>query len=60
MKVTFSSNVAVSRNLAELCLKDHQKLGWRIYEIQTMVAKIGKVAAKLAPQSEPWSVQFSS
>jgi hypothetical protein len=27
MKVTFSSNVAVSRNLAELCLKDHQKLG---------------------------------
>jgi hypothetical protein len=27
MKVTFWSNVAVSRNLAELCLKDHQKLG---------------------------------
>jgi hypothetical protein len=27
MKVTFWSNVAVSRNLAELCMKDHQKLG---------------------------------
>jgi hypothetical protein len=27
MKVTFLSNVAVSRNLVELCLKDHQKLG---------------------------------
>jgi hypothetical protein len=30
MKVTFLSNVAVSRNLVELCLKDHQKLGQRI------------------------------
>ena len=46
MKVTFWSNVAVSRNLAELCLKDHQKLGRRIYEIRSMVAKIGEVAAK--------------
>jgi hypothetical protein len=27
MKVTFWSNVAVSRNLAELCFKDYQKLG---------------------------------
>jgi hypothetical protein len=27
MKVTFWSNVAVSRNLVELCFKDHQKLG---------------------------------
>jgi hypothetical protein len=27
MKLTFLSNVAVSRDLAELCLKDHQKLG---------------------------------
>jgi hypothetical protein len=27
MKLTFWSNVAVSRNLVELCLKDHQKLG---------------------------------
>jgi hypothetical protein len=34
--------------LVELCLKDHQKLGQRIwYDIQSMVAKIGKVAAKL-------------
>jgi hypothetical protein len=47
MKLTFWSNVAVSRNLAELCLKYHQKLGQRIYEIQSMVAKIGKVAANL-------------
>jgi uncharacterized protein YuzE len=47
MKVTFWSNVAVSRNLAELCFKDHQKLGRRIYEIRSMVAKIGEVAAKL-------------
>jgi hypothetical protein len=47
MKLTFWSNVAVSRYLAELCLKDHQKLGQRIYEIQSMVAKISKVAAKL-------------
>jgi hypothetical protein len=46
MKETFWSNVAVSRNLAELCFKDHQKLGQRIYEIQSMVAKIGEVAAK--------------
>jgi hypothetical protein len=46
MKVTFWSNVAVSRNLAELCFKDHQKLGRRIYEIQSMVAKISEVAAK--------------
>jgi uncharacterized protein YuzE len=47
MKVTFWSNVAISRNLADLCFKDHQKLGQRIYEIQSMVAKIGEVAAKL-------------
>jgi hypothetical protein len=33
MKVTFWSNVAVSRNLAELCFKDHEKLGRRIYEM---------------------------
>ena len=47
MKVTFWSNVAVSRNLAELCFKDHEKLGRRIYEMQSMVANIGEVAAKL-------------
>jgi hypothetical protein len=33
MKLTFWSNVAVSRSLRELCLKDHQKLGQRIYQI---------------------------
>jgi hypothetical protein len=33
MKVTFWSNVAVGRNLVELCFKDHQKLRQRIYEI---------------------------
>ena len=27
MKETFWSNVAVSKDLAELCLQDHQKLG---------------------------------
>jgi hypothetical protein len=47
MKALFWSNVAVSRNLAELCLQDHQKLGQRIYEIRSMVAKIGEVPAKL-------------
>jgi hypothetical protein len=46
MKLTFWSNVAVSRNLVELCLKDYQKLGQRINEIRSMVAKIGKEAAK--------------
>ena len=29
-----------------VCLKDHQKLGRRIYEIRSMVATIGEVAAK--------------
>jgi hypothetical protein len=33
MKVTFWSNVAVNRNLAELCFKDHKKLGQRLYEM---------------------------
>jgi hypothetical protein len=28
MKLTFWSNVAVSTDLAELCLQDYQKLGW--------------------------------
>jgi hypothetical protein len=46
MKETFWRNVAVTNNLAELCLHDHQKLGQRIYQIQSMVAKIGDVAAK--------------
>jgi hypothetical protein len=46
MKVTFWSNVAVSRNLVELCFKDHHKLGQRIDEIRSMVAKISEVAAK--------------
>jgi hypothetical protein len=46
MKETFWRNVAVTNNLAKLCLHDHQKLGQRIYQIQSMVAKIGDVAAK--------------
>jgi hypothetical protein len=46
MKLTFWSNVAVRRNLAELCLKDHQKLRRRIYQIQSIVATISEVAAK--------------
>jgi hypothetical protein len=32
--------------LAELCFKDHEKLGRRIYEMRSMVANIGEVAAK--------------
>jgi hypothetical protein len=47
MKLTFWSNVAVSRDLVELCLKDHQKLGQRIYQIRSMVANVGEVAAKV-------------
>jgi hypothetical protein len=47
MKVTFWNNVAVSRNLAELCFKDHEKFGRRIYEMRSMVANISEVAAKL-------------
>jgi hypothetical protein len=46
MKVTFWSNVAVNRNLAKLCVKDHQKLGRRIWEMRRMVANIGEAAAK--------------
>jgi hypothetical protein len=33
MKLTFWSNVTVSKDLAELCLQDHQKLGQRRDEI---------------------------
>jgi hypothetical protein len=46
MKVTFWTNVAVSRNLVALCFKDHEKLVQRIYEMQSMVANISQVAAK--------------
>jgi hypothetical protein len=46
VKETFWSNVAVSKDLAELCLQDHQKLGCPKYQIQSMVDEIGKVAAK--------------
>jgi hypothetical protein len=47
MKETFWSNVAVSKDLAELCLQDHQKLQQTQDEIQEMVDEIGKLAAKL-------------
>jgi hypothetical protein len=47
MKETFWSNVAVSTDLAELCLQDHQKLGQTQKEIRNMVDEIGKLAAKL-------------
>jgi hypothetical protein len=46
MKVTFLSNVAVRRDLAKLCLKDHQELERRINQIRSMVANIGEVTAK--------------
>jgi hypothetical protein len=47
MKETFWSNVAVSTDLAELCLQDHQKLGQTQDEIWEMVNDFGKLAAKL-------------
>ena len=47
MKTTIWSNVAVSEELAELCLQDHQKLGQRRNEIQRMVDMIGELAATL-------------
>jgi hypothetical protein len=34
MKETFWSNVAVSMDLAELCLQDYQKLGKKISELK--------------------------
>ncbi len=48
MKTTIWSIVAVSKDLAELCLQDHQKLGHPKYQIQSMVDTIGEVAAKSA------------
>jgi hypothetical protein len=46
MKETFWSIVTVSKDLAELCLQDHQKLGHPKYQIQSMVDMISEVAAK--------------
>jgi hypothetical protein len=47
MKENFWSNVTVSKDLAELCLQDHQKVGWTQDEIWEMVDEIGKLVAKL-------------
>jgi hypothetical protein len=41
MKETFWSNVAISKDLAELCLQEHQKLGQRRDQILSMVDAIG-------------------
>ena len=59
MKLTFWSNVAVSRNLAELCLKDHQKLGQRIYQIQSMVATIKEVCTPGVPRESRFRLCMS-
>jgi hypothetical protein len=45
MKETFWSNVAVCKDLAELCLQDHRKLGWIINQIWSMVDAIRELAA---------------
>jgi hypothetical protein len=41
MKETFWINVAISKDLAELCLQEHQKLGQRRDQILSMVDAIG-------------------
>jgi hypothetical protein len=46
MKETFWSNVAVTKDLAELCLDDHQELGHTQDEIWELVHRIGKLSAK--------------
>jgi hypothetical protein len=46
MKETIWSNVTVSKDLADLCLQDHQKLEHPKYQIQSMVDTISEVAAK--------------
>jgi hypothetical protein len=58
MKETFWSNVAVSMDLAELCLQDHQKLRRTQDEIWEMVDEIGKLAAKLGNEEVfKWAIQ---
>ena len=58
MKETFWSNVAVSKDLAELCLQDHQKLGQTQDEIWEMVNDIRKLAAKLGNEEVfKWAIQ---
>jgi hypothetical protein len=47
MKTTIWGNVTGNKDLAELCLQDHQKLGQTKDEIWEMVDEIRKLAAKL-------------
>jgi hypothetical protein len=42
MKLTFWSNVAVSRDLAELCLKDHQNLDKEYIRYEAWLLKLVK------------------
>ena len=42
MKLTFWSNVAVSKDLAELCLQDHQKLGRTQNEIPDLFLDVAR------------------
>ncbi len=46
LKETFWSNVAVTKDLAELCLRDHRELGQTQDDIREMVHRIGKLLAK--------------
>ena len=41
IKKTIWRNVVVSKDLVELCLQDHCKLGWTRDQIQSMVNVIG-------------------
>jgi hypothetical protein len=41
-KNTIWKHVTISEDLAELCLQDHQQLGWRRNEIQSMINVIGE------------------
>jgi hypothetical protein len=45
MKETYWSNVAISRDLAELCLQDHGELGQQQNDIERMVDVMGELAA---------------
>jgi hypothetical protein len=58
MKEIFWSNVAVSTDLAELCLQDHQKLQRTQDEIWEMVDEIRKLVAKLGNEEVfKWAIR---
>jgi hypothetical protein len=58
MKTTIWSNVTISKDLAELCLQDHQKLGRTQDDVWEMVDEIRKLAAKLGNEEVlKWAIQ---